>query len=85
MLAGPRDFISQAVRCRKALGGGMRQAGILAAAGKIALLDMAGRLEEDHHNAKTFAQGEHHTFMESRPGWQYCLIIPSLYSLPSSA
>ncbi|XP_056286613.1 uncharacterized protein LOC130204112 [Pseudoliparis swirei] len=56
MLAGPRDFISKAVRCRKALGGGMRQAGILAAAGKLALLEMVERLEEDHHNAKTFAQ-----------------------------
>nr|XP_040032952.1 probable low-specificity L-threonine aldolase 2 [Gasterosteus aculeatus aculeatus] len=56
ILAGPRDFISQAVRCRKALGGGMRQAGILAAAGKLALLEMVDRLEEDHRNAKTFAQ-----------------------------
>lgn len=58
MLAGPKDFISRAVRCRKALGGGMRQAGILAAAGKLSLLEMVGRLEEDHLNAKTFAQGE---------------------------
>lgn len=58
MLAGPRDFISQAVRCRKALGGGLRQVGILAAAGKIALVEMATRLKEDHHNARTFAGGE---------------------------
>ncbi|KAM3859821.1 threonine aldolase 1 [Diretmus argenteus] len=56
MLGGPRDFISRAVRCRKALGGGMRQVGILAAAGKLALGEMVGRLEEDHRNAKTFAQ-----------------------------
>ncbi|XP_076007644.1 threonine aldolase 1 [Genypterus blacodes] len=56
LLGGPQDFISQAVRCRKALGGGMRQAGIIAAAGKIALTEMIGRLKEDHHNAKTFAQ-----------------------------
>ncbi|XP_068439324.1 uncharacterized protein [Clinocottus analis] len=56
MLAGPRDFISQAVRYRKALGGGTRQAGILAAAGKLSLLEMVERLEEDHRNAKTFAQ-----------------------------
>ncbi|XP_014907765.1 threonine aldolase 1 [Poecilia latipinna] len=55
MLAGPRDFISRAVRCRKAVGGGMRQAGVLAAAGKLSLLEMVGRLEDDHHNAKTFA------------------------------
>ncbi|XP_061564837.1 threonine aldolase 1 [Cololabis saira] len=57
MLAGPQDFISKAVRCRKALGGGLRQAGVLAAAGKMALQDMVGRLEEDHRNAKTFALG----------------------------
>ncbi|KAK2820582.1 hypothetical protein Q5P01_023541 [Channa striata] len=56
MLAGPKEFISRAVRCRKALGGGMRQAGIVAAAGKLSLLEMVKRLEEDHCNAKTFAQ-----------------------------
>lgn len=58
MLAGPRDFISQAVRCRKVLGGGLLKAGILAAAGKLSLLEMVERLEEDHRNAKTFAEGE---------------------------
>lgn len=58
MLAGPKDFISQAVRCRKALGGGLRQAGVLAAAGKLSLLKMVDRLEEDHSNAKTFARGD---------------------------
>ncbi|KAM9336926.1 uncharacterized protein ABDE67_019955 [Symphorus nematophorus] len=56
MLAGPRDFISRALWCRKALGGGMCQTGILAAAGKMSLLEMAGRLKEDHRNAKAFAQ-----------------------------
>ncbi|KAF5906393.1 putative low-specificity L-threonine aldolase 2, partial [Clarias magur] len=56
ILAGSKEFIQRAVRVRKALGGGMRQAGILAAAGKIALLDMMARLEEDHRNAKTFAR-----------------------------
>uniref|UniRef100_A0A3Q0QW17 Threonine aldolase 1 n=1 Tax=Amphilophus citrinellus TaxID=61819 RepID=A0A3Q0QW17_AMPCI len=56
MLAGSQDFISRALRCRKALGGGMRQAGILAAAGKLSLQCMVGRLEEDHRNAKAFAQ-----------------------------
>lgn len=56
MLGGPGDFISRAVRCRKALGGGMRQAGIVAAAGKVSLESMVGRLEEDHRNARTFAQ-----------------------------
>ncbi|XP_068182652.1 uncharacterized protein [Antennarius striatus] len=56
MLAGPKDFISRAVRCRKALGGGMGQIGMLAAAGKMSLLENVGRMEEDHRNAKTFAQ-----------------------------
>lgn len=58
MLAGAKEFIQTAVRVRKALGGGMRQSGILAAAGKIALLDMMPRLEEDHRNARTFAKGD---------------------------
>lgn len=57
MLGGPKDFVQRAVRARKALGGGMRQAGILAAAGKLALSDMVGRLQEDHRNARSFAQG----------------------------
>ncbi|TSK14782.1 putative low-specificity L-threonine aldolase 2 [Bagarius yarrelli] len=56
MLAGSKEFIQGAVHARKALGGGMRQLGILAAAGKIALLDMVDRLKEDHRNAKTFAK-----------------------------
>ncbi|XP_022524732.2 threonine aldolase 1 [Astyanax mexicanus] len=56
MLAGSKDFIQRAVRARKALGGGMRQSGILAAAGKIALSDMPGRLDEDHRNARSFAE-----------------------------
>ncbi|XP_067101336.1 threonine aldolase 1 [Osmerus mordax] len=56
MLGGSRDFVSRAVRCRKALGGGLRQAGVLAAAGRLALADMVARLEEDHHHARTFAQ-----------------------------
>ncbi|XP_016335832.1 low specificity L-threonine aldolase-like [Sinocyclocheilus anshuiensis] len=56
MLGGSKDFIQRAVRARKALGGGMRQSGVLAAAGKIALSDMIGRVKEDHRNAKSFAQ-----------------------------
>ncbi|XP_065118798.2 uncharacterized protein [Paramisgurnus dabryanus] len=56
MLCGSKYFIERAVRARKALGGGMRQAGILAAAGRIALSDMIGRLEEDHRNARHFAE-----------------------------
>jgi len=52
MLCGPADFIVQARRHRKLLGGGMRQAGILAAAGLVALRDMTGRLGEDHARAR---------------------------------
>jgi threonine aldolase len=55
MLAGPRSFIDYARRIRKALGGGMRQAGVLAAPGIIALTEMARRLGEDHARAKTLA------------------------------
>ncbi|XP_018588213.2 probable low-specificity L-threonine aldolase 2 [Scleropages formosus] len=56
MLAGPKDFVQKAVRARKALGGGLRQSGILAAAGMLALTDMVDRLKEDHRRARTFAQ-----------------------------
>lgn len=55
MLVGSRDFIDQARKYRKALGGGMRQAGILAAAGLIALEKMPARLHEDHANARFLA------------------------------
>ncbi len=56
MLAGPADFIARARRKRKVMGGAMRQAGILAAAGLIALKDMTKRLHEDHANARLFAE-----------------------------
>ncbi len=51
VLAGPRDFIDEARRWRKMVGGGMRQAGILAAAGIYALQHHVERLAEDHRNA----------------------------------
>ncbi len=57
MLAGSREFIAEARRVRKLLGGGMRQAGILAAAGVVALTEMVDRLAEDHANARRLAQG----------------------------
>ncbi len=57
ILAGTRDFIDKSRKNRKLLGGGMRQAGILAAAGIIALEEMTKRLDEDHENAKYFAKG----------------------------
>ncbi|MCB9454255.1 MAG: low-specificity L-threonine aldolase [Anaerolineaceae bacterium] len=57
MLVGSRDFIHEARRTRKALGGGMRQAGILAAAGLVAIRSMTERLADDHANARILAAG----------------------------
>jgi threonine aldolase len=57
VLCGSADFINRARRIRKALGGGMRQAGILAAAGIVALNDMVERLAIDHHHARQLAEG----------------------------
>lgn len=57
VLVGSRDFIARAHRVRKLLGGGMRQTGILAAAGLIALDRMTLRLAEDHANARRLAEG----------------------------
>lgn len=56
MVAGNRQFIDRARKNRKLMGGGMRQAGILAAAGIIALEKMTLRLHEDHENAKYMAE-----------------------------
>jgi threonine aldolase len=63
MLVASRELIDRARIYRKALGGGMRQAGILAAAGLIALEQMTGRLHEDHANARLLAEALAH--MES--------------------
>ena len=57
VLLGTRDLIDAARRWRKALGGGMRQAGILAAAGLYALRHNVARLAEDHANAAVLAEG----------------------------
>lgn len=57
MVVGDKEFIHKARRARKALGGGMRQAGLLAAACRVALDQMTGRLEEDHENARKLAEG----------------------------
>ncbi len=56
VLCGPKDFIQKARRIRKQLGAGMRQAGVLAAAGIIAIEQMTGRLTEDHRRARLLAQ-----------------------------
>jgi threonine aldolase len=55
MLLGSREFIERARSVRKLLGGGMRQVGVLAAAGLIALEKMPARLQEDHQNARLLA------------------------------
>jgi threonine aldolase len=57
MIAGSREFIDRAVPVRRMLGGGMRQVGVLAAAGLVALEKMTGRLAEDHENAQLLARG----------------------------
>ncbi len=57
VLAGSRGFIEKARKYRKMLGGGMRQAGIIAAAGIIAVEEMSKRLQEDHDNALLLAKG----------------------------
>ncbi len=59
LLLGSKEFIARATKIRKSLGGGMRQAGILAAAGLIALRELSNwdRLQEDHDNARALAEG----------------------------
>jgi threonine aldolase len=57
LVCGGREFIARARRWRKMLGGGMRQVGVLAAAGIVALEKMVDRLAEDHANAKRLAEG----------------------------
>lgn len=57
VLCGTRDFIQEAIRIRKQLGGGMRQAGIIAAAGLVSLNSMINRLSEDHIRAAHIAEG----------------------------
>ncbi len=56
VLCGSADFIRAARRARKVLGGGMRQAGVLAAAGIVALTTMVERLGDDHENANVLAR-----------------------------
>ena len=57
LVVGGKDFIDEARRVRKMLGGGMRQAGVLAAAGLVALDESPGLLRRDHENAKFLAEG----------------------------
>jgi threonine aldolase len=57
VVTGSRGFIDKARRARKMLGGGMRQAGVIAAAGIVALETMVERLRDDHENARRLAEG----------------------------
>lgn len=57
MLMGSKDFIEEARRVKQRLGGGMRQAGVIAAPGIIGLTKMVGRLHEDHENAEKMRSG----------------------------
>lgn len=63
MLCGTREFIESARKWRKMVGGGMRQAGVIAAAGIVALQTTMNRLSEDHANARRLARG-----LENIPG-----------------
>jgi threonine aldolase len=57
LICGSREFVARAHRMRKMLGGGMRQAGIIAAAGIVALDTMIDRMADDHRNARALAEG----------------------------
>lgn len=57
LLCGSQEFVTKARKWRKMMGGGMRQAGVIAAAGIVALEKMVGRLMEDHANARRLAHG----------------------------
>jgi threonine aldolase len=59
VLCGSRDFVARARAQRKAVGGGMRQAGVIAAAGVVALEEMVDRLAGDHENARFLAEELH--------------------------
>ena len=63
VLVGDDDVIREARRVRKLFGGGMRQVGVIAAAGLVALRDMRARLVEDHRRAKVLAAG-----LNAKPG-----------------
>jgi len=57
VICGSEEFIQQARRIRRTLGGGMRQVGVIAAAGIVALDEMVDRLADDHANARVLAEG----------------------------
>jgi threonine aldolase len=85
---GSRDFIRQARRTRKILGGGMRQAGVLAAAGHYALEHQVRRLADDHANLARLAQGlsefhQHHPVLQGKitvQPWQTNILFTDLHA-----
>jgi threonine aldolase len=91
MLLGSKDFIARAKRARKMLGGVMRQAGVLAAAGLYALEHNVERLAEDHANAERLAKGigaaapsTNMVFIDSRPGLSEHLANQGVVVLPGA-
>jgi len=91
MLLGSREFIGRAKRARKILGGVMRQAGILAAAGLYALEHNVARLAEDHANAERLARGigapapqTNMVFFDSKPGLVEHLAAQGVIVLPGA-
>ncbi len=71
VICGSAEFIGRAMRIRKQLGGGMRQAGVLAAAGIVALEQMVDRLADDHRRARQLAAG-----LAQIPGLQLNKAVP---------
>ena len=68
VICGSKEFIRSARRIRKSLGGGMRQTGIISAAGMIGLKEMTSRLKEDHQHAKYLADSLHGLSGRTSPG-----------------
>jgi threonine aldolase len=91
MLLGSKDLMTRAKRARKMLGGVMRQAGVLAAAGLYALENNVARLAEDHANAGRLAQGigapapsSNMVFFDSKPGLPEHLAKQGVVVLPGA-
>lgn len=86
LLCGSRELIDEARHWRKMLGGGMRQAGIIAAAGIVALTDMVDRLAEDHANAELLAeQLSSIEQVEVRQGWTQTNMVWVKFLQPAGA
>jgi threonine aldolase len=86
LLLGRKDFIARARRARKILGGGMRQAGVLAAAGLYALENNVKRLSEDHENAARLARGLRELGLEAQLNTNMVLLkLPADKAAPLQA